>query len=299
MNIHPLSELCQGLAKEFGQRVSDQMKSLLEEKHLYQSIRLDYSDMLNFQVGYTIPPRDPTEGVREVQQEFTRVVSAEWHPNDPAHRGPLVAYTQNIPLAIYFDVPTIKLFCEKCNRIEAFNVVSADDFLEHGKRPDKPYQSKNETVQVFVVSLLCQSCKAVPDVFLIRRQGLKLTLAGRAPIEHVTVPPTIPKTVQQFYRGAIVAHQSGQTLAGNFLLRTLIEQWVREIITDLGLTPDKALDKYMDTIPPDIRGRFKSMAKVYRDLSADIHSATGSPQLFDSARRDIEEHYDLRRALNL
>jgi adenylate kinase len=73
------------------------------------------------------------------------------------------------------------------------------------------------------LSYQCQSCKGVPEVFLVRREHLKRTNAGRAPIEHVEVPKDIPKHVSRFFRGAIVAHQSGQTLAGIFLLQTLIE----------------------------------------------------------------------------
>jgi hypothetical protein len=52
-------------------------------------------------------------------------------------------------------------------------------------------------------------------------------LSGRAPIEHVLVPNVIPKNAAGFFKDALIAYQSGQTLAALFLLRTLIEQWLK------------------------------------------------------------------------
>jgi hypothetical protein len=193
----------------------------------------------------------------------------------------------------------VKLFCDKCNRIEAFNPIAAQDFLTHFRYGVVTNRIPDVKTQVFVLSYECQSCKSPPEVFLVRRFGLKLTLSGRAPIEHVEVPSDIPREVQKFYAGAIVAHQSGQTLAGLFLLRTLIEQWARLKISDQETQADKVLEKYMATLPPDFRQRFASIKEIYGDISADIHMAIGSEELFDKKIKDITEHFEACKLFKL
>ncbi len=192
----------------------------------------------------------------------------------------------------------MKLFCVTCGRVEAFNSVSTADVLRRVTH-ERPYQLPGGTVQNFVLSYLCQSCKSVPEVFLIRRCGVKLTIAGRSPIEHVDLPKVIPKVIQGFVRAAVVAHQSGQTLAGVFLLRTAVEQWSRVAVGDANLQADETLDKYMDMLPPDFNVRFPSLRALYADLSADMHSATGSTDLFDRACSEIVTHFEARRLFKL
>jgi hypothetical protein len=161
-------------------------------------------------------------------------------------------------------------------------------------------QDNSLTVQVFAFSFLCQACKSIPEVFLVRRLGLKLTICGRAPIEHVEAPPVIPRPVQSFFKGGVLAFQSGQTLAGNFMLRTLVEQWAR-LATGLETETkaDIVMDTYMDSLPKDFKDRFPSMRDLYGALSSDIHAALGSPDLFERAQKEIVEHFDARRLFKL
>jgi hypothetical protein len=201
--------------------------------------------------------------------------------------------------AFFFDTPDVKLYCTKCGRLEAFNAVSTEEFLRRGAGSRDNFSTNQGIVQVFVMSFLCQSCKGVPEVFTIRREGAKLVLCGRAPIEHIEVPTVIPKQVRPLFSGAIVAHQSGQTLAGIFLLRTLIEQWAQSAAPSKGIQADEAIDSYLTTLPEDFKGRFPSLRALYGELSADIHCATGSSELFEKARNQILEHFDARRLYKL
>jgi hypothetical protein len=133
----------------------------------------------------------------------------------------------------------------------------------------------------------------------IRREGFKLTLSGRSPIEYADVPRDIPNQVKHFYRDAVVADQSGQTLAGIFLLRTLIEQWARSKVPSDQLLADAVLDAYMSALPENFKRQFKSFRELYRDLSVDIHAARGDPALFNEARDKIVEHFEARRLFRL
>lgn len=270
-------------------RVRSSLKELLETKHLYQNVTVE-DPLLELQ-GKIIDKLEQfhfSSGVSERRR-------ANWTLIDPAELRQTEPETAR--WLVRFRPPDVKLFCERCDRTEAFNLLSAESFLDRGGSAMEHRHST--TIQVFALSFLCQSCKFVPEVLLIRRVGLKLTLCGRAPMEVANVPTVIPKTVRRFYSGAIVAHQSGQTLAGNFMLRALIEQWARSQVQEPSGEEDTLVDGYMATLPDDFKGRFYSMRELYSDLSEDIHAATGSAELFDRAAGEITKHFEARRLFGL
>ena len=117
-------------------------------------------------------------------------------------------------------------------------------------------------------------------------------------MEHVQVPPEVPKEVTRFYSGAVVAYQSGQTLAGLFLLRTLCEQWARKFAAAQDFA-DEAINKYMDSLPGDFKARFPSFRSIYEKLSADIHAATGSDELYVQMLAELNEHFSARKLFKL
>jgi len=84
-----------------------------------------------------------------------------------------------------------------------------------------------------------------------------------------------------------------------FLLRTLIEQWVKQAIGQPDLQADKAIDAYVKRLPSDFKDRFASLRAEYSDLSDDIHRAIGSTDLFDSAKLLIIEHFEARKLFKL
>jgi hypothetical protein len=278
--------------RAFESQISDAVKSLLESKHLYQSITLEFSDLLD-----TFLQRVESQFQGTVKSGAFTLVRANWSSIDKDNSRHIFP-SENAQPTIRFQTPDVKLFCQTCDRIEAFNSLSSEDFLQRQALVDF-FSLSGHTVQVWVFSFLCQACKSVPEVFLVRRQGLKLTNSGRSPIEQVNVPPVIPKSVRSFYSGAVVAYQSGQTLAGIFLLRTLMEQWVRSVAASTDLLADEALVAYMGTLPEDFKSRFPSLRSLYADLSSDMHAAKGSPGLFEKARSEIVEHFDARRLFRL
>jgi hypothetical protein len=273
-------------------RIETAFAELLQSKHLYQSVQVDFS----------------TTGVKRIEeaagnqklvllQEWSSLHSSNWIPRDPQEPPSPIPF----PLSdnLDFRPPDIKTFCSNCNRIEAFNLASVENFLARGGAVNVDLHNRyGIVVQVFVLSYVCQSCKSVPDVFVVRREGPKLTLSGRTPIEHVDVPKVIPKSVATFYSGAIVAHQSGQTLAGIFLLRTLLEQYAYTKSTN-PQSADDAIDQYMNGLPADFKARFPSFRDLYSALSVDIHTAKGSPSTFDDSISKIIKHFEARRLYDL
>jgi len=275
--------------------VTAALRLLLERRHLYQSVTVVRHGELELENG----------AVSLGAQQVARLTLLPWLPLDPVSPGRKSEVGSPYGVApndlyIRFLPPDAKLFCTVCARLEAFNPVSLEEFLSRdGTHGFETKTAGKNTVQVFVFSYQCQSCKGVPEVFLVRRQGLRLTLAGRTPIEHVEVPASIPKTVSKFFSGGVVAHQSGQTLSGLFQLRTLLEQFARSTTTSTSTWADAVMEAYMETLPPDFKARFPSMRSLYGELSADLHSATASPELFDKACQQITEHFEARKLFKL
>ena len=273
-------DLCRSLKASFEANITNGLRTLLQQKHLYQSVEIPRTDSYNLKQlnGDIVPQQDKRVGF---------AIDAPWRSEPPPNPLDWCRLT----------VPDIKVFCSVCKRVEAYNPVSNEDVYKSTNQ--LRFNIKNEIHQAFALVFMCQSCKATPDVFLVRRRGVKLTLEGRSPIENVTVPGAIAKSVRRFYSDAVVAHQSGQTLAGIFLLRTLIEQWARASSGSIKKEADQVMEDYMATLPPDFRERFPSLRALYGELSADMHAATGSPELFTKAQGEIAEHFEARRLFKL
>jgi hypothetical protein len=263
----------------FQRNVTAAIKTLIQEKHLYQSISVPPTD------SYVSIKADKTQ-VTEELPSVTQAMNAGWATE-------AVRPEAN---AIHLQVPDVKVYCVRCRRIEAYNTVFVVEVLSKIRQPAV---EQGETQQAFLLAFQCQSCKGTPELFLIRRRGLRLSNEGRSPIEHVDVPPFVPNSVQKFFGGGIVAHQSGQTLAGLFLLRTALEQWARSASGSKKEQADQVMDDYMATLPEDLKTRFPSMRTLYGELSVDIHNATGSADLFEKARAQIIQHFDVRRMFGL
>jgi len=257
----------------FERAVVDAMRQLMQGRHMYQSI--------------VIP------------NHIDKYLLMKDGKNEQHNQGPPAAL--GAARVCVCRPPDLKLFCQhsRCDRVEAFNLVYAKSLLgDLGGKADFQTE-KGESEQKFVFGYQCQSCKGTPEFFLIHRRGLRLTLEGRSPMEHVAVPAVIPKSFHRFYVGAVIAHQSGHTLSGIFMLRTLIEQWARQVTGSTKRDADQVMEAYMETLPKDFSDRFPSMRKLYAELSADIHGAVGAPELFDRGRQIIDEHFDARRLFRL
>jgi hypothetical protein len=109
----------------------------------------------------------------------------------------------------------------------------------------------------------------------------------------------IPKDIRKFYSDSVVAFQSGQVLAANFLLRVMIEQWVIRNIPQPMEAADKNLEAYVATLPEGFRSTIPTLRDQYGKLSTDIHSATGSSELFETSQAEVIRHFEARRLWEL
>ncbi len=147
------------------------------------------------------------------------------------------------------------------------------------------------------MTFFCQSCSSSkPEAFMVKRSGLKLTLVGRSPMEQVVTPKVFPKDQAKFISDATIANNAGQTLAGIFLLRTFIEQYVKSEIREGKV--DERLVAYGETIPENIRQQIPSLYSLYGRLSEAVHEAKADVDLFNDVRKQLELHFETKQVIS-
>jgi hypothetical protein len=281
-----------------GEQARAKIKTLLETKHLYQKVEIE--------LGET--PKNFYDRVY-VQQSHQ---FANWFNGSFANEHfdvrlslgkaemDLILLAEALPLIL----PNLSLYCKLCERKEAFAPIGHADlidqilmFIAQGKL--KPF-AMPANFQMFSLVYQCQRCLGVPESFLVRREGWSFNLQGRSPIEHVEVPGYIPKPESKYYRDAIIASNTGKTLAALFYLRIFVEQFARRITGKKGkVTGDVILDAYYQTLPKAHADHMPSLREWYDKLSEGIHSATEDVPLFETAKAQIEEHFDIRRVFKI
>ena len=308
------------------QAIKNAFYELLSKRHLYQSVEVSLTLM-----------NDHVEA--EAEKAFEEMASALSSPGVRAYGSPeharkstLIAGKNTIEKAsgtiwevrpsdtifgtperplmdhvVYFDLPTIHTICPVCEREWPFNPIR----LTH---PDKIIDSERiahdipNGVQVFACAYQCQSCKSEPLIFLIRRRGTKLTLAGRSIMEMVVAPAFLPKHLRKHYSDAIIAFNAGQILPALFMLRVVIEQFWRELQkrgvlivekSSARLPVDRLGAAYNAALPADFKEHFPSLPKLYEEISRRLHNADADADMFQSAHHDLIQHFDARRLRKL
>ncbi len=284
ITVSAAAEVVHFMRSVIEKNISDAFKFLLENKHLYQNHEVPVRKF-----GDLLMPAKLVPEARGFEDRYKILLKSRWDDIKNTEGQPL---TDDV---IKYTLPTVKMYCAKstCKRIEPFNPMSSFDILN--SPPHAVFDKFNE--QLFVVVYHCQSCKGLPEVFLIKRNGWKINIAGRSPIETVTTKPYLPKDYSKYISQAMLAFNSGQILAGLFLMRVFIEQYSKKIAGD-GMA-DEVIQRYSETLPTDFKGRFPSLSKVYSNLSEAIHKASPDEQIFTKSLSEINEHFDGKRLFKL
>jgi hypothetical protein len=125
---------------------------------------------------------------------------------------------------------------------------------------------------------------------------VKLTLSGRSVIEHIQVPQYVPKAVARFYSGAVIAYHCNKVLPGLFMLRTLIEQYMRLVLAPVTFeTAEQLCDEYNTSLDVTFKSVFPSLQKIYSKLSDALHEAREDCGLFESQIKEIDKHFRARK----
>jgi hypothetical protein len=285
------------LVPRLNQRIAEQLKILIESKHLYQKVRID-----------------PQQIVEELQEKLTQIErgTLKQQADRLLATALLIPATEELYAAEktggQSPIPTlrvdnVKLFCSSCDRREAYvpvHFMDAANELRRARMHGTNMPPLPSSFQLFLLVYQCQSCRGMPEGILVRRQDWDLFLEGRSPIEQVEVPTFIPKLERGLFRDAIVAMNTGKILAALFYLRAFIEQFGRRCTKTVGRsTGDEILTAYSATLPDEHRGHMPSLRDWYDRLSDAIHGVREDVELFEKAKADIERHFDIRRIFKI
>jgi hypothetical protein len=274
------------------------LKELLETKHLYQKVQIPADSVIK-------EARKSTYNACLIfDQDLALVLKTSPNFILSSNLLRLMDRSGAAETCLTLIIKNVKLFCNRCQSKEAFRPVWYKDLANEIARHDvAPLMRLPKSFQIFFLIYECQACppgETTPEAFLVRRTGWELFLEGRSPMETVPVESFIPKEERAFFRDAVIAKNSGKTLAGLFYLRTFIEQYARRKVNiSERLNGDELLSKYADTIPLPQRDQMPSLREWYDKLSDALHSAKEDAVLFDQAKQEIERHFDFRRLFHI
>jgi len=302
------------------QAIASAVKELLETKHLFQSIEIPVKPIEEFIRNSTeeckkeVARAEPgvSSGrpgfIAQVHEEQLRnrkdsILNSNWYFDAETHervgRGaPPLRIAENFPSV---NAPPIRVSCgsKTCK-----GSVQPHNSGYIGALPEiSSYNLSQPTslIQTFSFVYQCQNCKGEPLVYLVKRDGLKLTVVGRSQFPEVVVPNFIPEAQRKFYRNSIVADQTSFTLAAALYLRTVVEQYFYAVIPKEEIaaingnpTGDELAELYAKTLPKNFPNNFPSLKKVYNDLSEIVHSGKENEETkksFASIRTAVDGHF--------
>lgn len=291
--------------------ISQALKLLLSEKHLYQIVNVDvaFLDGIAEQKHRHAASLAAHPGLMGTGARFVpelKVIRAgldvylkeAWFPSNVAQLvkvGTDILYENDSTVQKY-PLPTIKVTCNHCHERGPFNPLGA--LVDPAKL--------SESKQWISLSYQCQNCKREPVRFLVRRAGTKLTLSGRDPFETIEIPNYIPKQHAGNFRNALIASHAGQTLAGIFLMRVFVEQFWKSVpevaaavMDKTRPTGDELAEAYKSTLPSAFKERFPTLAEVYDSLSEAMHTARADADVFEKCHAQIIKHFYARRLFEL
>jgi hypothetical protein len=279
------------LAREVNHAIAEKLKELLETKHLYQNVVVDVGALIE-KFHKQLLLENEKLALRKFATEVLglNLVASESEVYPIDHKN----YT--LPTLI---LQNVKLYCSRCKQRETFSPTSSLDATKDvaDRRKTSPRTALHPaSFQLFLLTYQCETCRTIPVSFLVKRSGWKFIIEGRSPFEEVDVPNFIPKAERWLFSGAIVAAQTGNTLAGLFYLRSFIEQFARRQTRIKDRQPGEAiLDAYQSLLPESKRDHMPSLRSWYERLSVPVHTADANEELFQEALKEITEHFDFRR----
>ncbi len=281
-------------------QATQELKKLLEEKHLYQKFTIDQ-----------------TEVVRKLSKRLTNPLEAKFttwaHSELPKEKFsvsiqqlsvvPRGSTATQAPSQLWIMLPHPSLYCNSkgCKRRETFTPIWFTEVSQAMSATVIPKQvTLPDGFQMFTLVYQCQRCLGTPEAFLVRRDKWTFYLEGRSPIERVEVPKFVPEKEEHYYSDAIVAFNSGKVLAALFYLRTFVEQFARRITGKTGrATGEEILDAYYETLSLNRRSDMPSLREWYEKLSVPLHAGKDDAEVFTNAKEAIDKHFDIRRVFGM
>ena len=209
--------------KEMEIAIEKALQLLINTCHLYQSLEVDFEDAIEKETREMYARRlrtDVTEKIENVRKDVLVEVDAlDW-----------VFGVAGTNIKVGFALKPVRTMCGRCGEVLPFNTSA--------QQPVSVISLGVRGRQVFTIPIQCQGCRSNIIVLLVARSGRKIQLVRRSEFEEISVPGYVPKQQRSFYSRASIAFNCGEFLAGVFLLRTVIEQYMRSTGIDAAFRVD-------------------------------------------------------------
>ncbi len=276
----------------FIKHIEEKLKNIFQESTLYRNNKINFPKFEEVMESLGICDEIQDSDRSNAEQYYDLIPNINWKVSSKyGIKGELVIPQESRRNRAHFInilfPQTLSLYCSECKSVQAFNFIDASTLID-----SDIYNLTDPNIQVFSISYQCQMCKNKPEVFLIRRNNLKISIDGRSPIQSVEVDKDLPKNQREYIRKAKVAYNSGETLAALFFQRTFLEQYVREITNDRETRElELVFEKYKKMLTTDFNSIVPSLGAIYEYLSINLHSANPSEETYLRANDEIETHF--------
>lgn len=276
------------------------LRALLETKHLYQSLKIEWSQLATEAKRLQDRGKEvneyiqlggeriwiPTEMQPYLKRYATKVSSSKWFLI-PELQAPGNHPTNSTDLDII--APPAELFCRVCKTTKTHNSGSLTI-----ETLCPPYPIGKIADQVFTCGYECQSCRTAPIVFQITRRGEKLTLTGSSEYPTVSIAREIPDEIAEYISEAMLAAGTGRTLAGLFFLRTALEQHMRHSTKLTGRqSGDELATAYFKLLSDEFPKRDWILGRVYEELSSKLHMAEADEKQFEKSLNELVRFFSV------
>lgn len=291
------SEIIFEICKE---EVSTLIRQLLEEKHLYQSLRLN-EDIVK-SIAQEIIHEEVSSEV--IEMEFNKFTSHfSWKP--PRNNLVLADHIEKKPnkkiQSIEITFPHIKSYCENCKGYQAFKMIFCQVFSDKKS-------VKSDLFQHFLVIYECSYCENYEISFLIFREDEKITLVGRSQFGFKKPAPILPNEEEysQLISRAQISYDAHYYIAALSYLRLFIEKYVRNetgIFTrEESQNISDICEEYSQSLPVKLRSVIPSLKSIYEQLSAayhqgDLEKINEYGTLYEQCLENLKKHFHGIRAI--
>lgn len=266
---------------------SDLIKDLIENHYLYQSVNLAY-EFFNKNIR-TVCGLNEDSKIKEAYENFFSHEIIFF--NGEGTKPPRDEFIE------YVEFPaTIVTACEHCKGVRFphnLYAIKEPDFFDYCGPSDQTY--------CFV--LQCQNCKGNFLYVMVRRTGSRFRLVGRSAVEMPSLPDGFPKGQSKYFADAILAHRTGNTLAGVCLFRIALEQYLRDVTGNkaTGISGDALYEAFKHYLPKEFPiGSVRGLGEVYGRLSEVMHNPDLlSGEEFDSLLQDVTRFFAFLKLMPL
>lgn len=310
------------------QAIEQAFRDLIENRYLYQKVRLDLRAMETAvtsavetaaarRAGHTgsepVPPVEPATPARlkalaaEIErrpwQLMTRHLSDDRGASEirrHARAGTQPLGTPVDKMNILFYLPSVQLRCpNRCRGNTTFIALgSSAGFIF-----DSPYPREvgTEIEQIYTPIYRCEMCRETLYTLLVRRQGPRLHLCGFAPRREPFVAPDAPPGVAHILAEAEQAVAEGDVFAGFYHLRTMIEHHLKArlgIAIEQQIRGDELVAKHYATLAKEVGSVLPSLATAWERLSQCLHTRSGDADVYRAQRDAVCKHFQVLSLLS-